>query len=46
MNDKSFCRIAIFYDGSYFNYAQRYFWRYYFDNVTLNKCSALTAEFS
>lgn len=26
MHDKSFCRIGLFYDGSYFNYAQRYFW--------------------
>jgi hypothetical protein len=26
MYDKSFCRIGIFYDGSFFNYAQRYFW--------------------
>lgn len=26
MIEKSFCRIGIFYDGSYFNYAQRYFY--------------------
>ncbi len=28
MNDKSICRIGVFYDGSYFTYARRYF---YFD---------------
>ena len=27
MSEKSICRIGIFYDGSYFNYAQRYFYR-------------------
>jgi len=26
VNQKSFCRIGVFYDGSYFNYAQRYFY--------------------
>jgi len=26
MTDKTFCRIGVFYDGSYFNYAQRYFY--------------------
>jgi uncharacterized LabA/DUF88 family protein len=26
MNDKSICRIGVFYDGSYFAYPQRYFW--------------------
>lgn len=26
MNDKSFCRIGIFYDGSYFTYAQNHFY--------------------
>lgn len=26
MSEKSFCRIGVFYDGSYFNYAQRYFY--------------------
>jgi uncharacterized LabA/DUF88 family protein len=26
MNQKPFCRIGVFYDGSYFNYAQRYFY--------------------
>jgi uncharacterized LabA/DUF88 family protein len=26
MNDKSLCRIGVFYDGSYFTYAQRYFY--------------------
>ena len=25
MDEKSFCRIGVFYDGSYFNYAQNYF---------------------
>jgi uncharacterized LabA/DUF88 family protein len=26
MSEKTFCRIGVFYDGSYFNYAQRYFY--------------------
>jgi uncharacterized LabA/DUF88 family protein len=26
MNEKSICRIGVFYDGSYFAYPQRYFW--------------------
>ena len=26
MNDKSLCRIGVFYDGSYFTYARRYFY--------------------
>ncbi len=26
MSEKSICRIGVFYDGSYFNYAQRYFY--------------------
>ena len=26
MNQMPFCRIGVFYDGSYFNYAQRYFY--------------------
>ena len=25
MTDRSFCRIGVFYDGSYVSYAQRYF---------------------
>jgi len=29
MNDKSLCRIGVFYDGSYFAFAQRYFYHDY-----------------
>lgn len=28
MNSKAFCRIGVFYDGSYFMYAQRFFYHY------------------
>ncbi len=28
MTDKIFCRLGVFYDGSYFNYAQRYFYHH------------------
>lgn len=26
MNDRAFCRIGVFYDGSYFTYAQNFFY--------------------